>query len=197
MLAQALDKYKDRDVIIYALPRGGAVVAAEVAKALHKPLDLIIIRKIGHPYNPEYALCAISINGHLVCNEVELAQVDKGWFQGELEKQKIRAKEQYRLYLKGKRPTSAKGKTAIIVDDGIATGLTMKAAIKEIEHQNPKQVIVAVPVIPKDIAGEIKSEVNNLIVLETPEEFVGSVGAYYDYFPQVSDEEVIKLLQPI
>lgn len=194
MLAQALDKYKDRDVIIYALPRGGAVVAAEVAKALHKPLDLIIIRKIGHPYNPEYALCAISINGHLVCNEAELAQVDKGWFQGELEKQKIRAKEQYRLYLKGKRPTSAKGKTAIIVDDGIATGLTMEAAVKEVRRQHPKEIVVAVPVTPKEIAAKLESEGNEVVTLEIPKEFTGSVGSYYDFFPQVTDKEVITFL---
>lgn len=194
LLAKALEKYRTEDAIIFGLPRGGAVVAAEVAKTLHKPLDLIIVRKIGHPDNPEYALCATSINGHLVCDEAELAQVNPKWFQEELERQKTRAKEQYELYLAGRESISAKGKIAIIVDDGIATGLTIKAAIKEIKQQNPKQVIVAVPVLPKDIASELKSQVNGLVALEIPEEFAGSVGAYYEHFPQVSDKEVIHIL---
>lgn len=194
LLAQALEKYHQADAVIFGLPRGGVVVAAEVAKTLHKPLDLIIIRKIGHPYNPEYALCATSINGHLVCDEAELAQVNPKWFAEELERQKARAKEQYGLYLAGRKPIPAQGKTAIIIDDGVATGLTIKAAIKEIKQQNPKQVVVAVPVLPKDIASGLRSQVNGLVALEIPEEFAGSVGSYYDYFPQVSDKEVIHIL---
>ena len=196
MLAKALEKYKGKDIIIYALPRGGVVTAAQVAKKLHTPLDILIIRKIGHPYNPEYALCATSINGHLVCDEAELAQVDPIWFAEELKRQKIRAKEQYKLYSKNKKPLSAKDKIAIIVDDGVATGLTMKAAIKEIKHQKPKKVIVAVPVLPKDVADELEAEDIELAALEIPRVFAGSVGAYYDFFPQVTDEEVIKLLSP-
>lgn len=194
LLVKALEKYKSKDAVIYGLPRGGVVVATEIAKALKKPLDLLIIRKIGHPYNTEYALCATSINGHLVCDEAELAQVDPKWFQEELERQKTRAKEQYGLYLAGKKPILAKGKIAIIVDDGVATGLTMKAAIKEIRYQNPRQVIVAVPVIPVEVAQEIQPEVDNLVALEIPEKFMGSVGAYYEHFPQVSDKEVIHIL---
>lgn len=111
-----------------------------------------------------------------------------------MERQKTRAKEQYELYLAGRESISAKGKIAIIVDDGIATGLTIKAAIKEIRYQNPRQVIVAVPVIPVEVAQEIPPEVDNLVALEIPEEFMGSVGAYYEHFPQVSDKEVIHIL---
>ncbi|KKS64483.1 phosphoribosyl transferase [Candidatus Daviesbacteria bacterium RIFCSPLOWO2_01_FULL_43_38] len=195
MLARALEKYKGKDIIIYALPKGGVVTATQVAKKLHAPLDILIIRKIGHPYNPEYALCAVSLNSQLVCDEEELAQVDKNWFQEELERQKVRAKEQYKLYNKNKKPLPAKGKIAIIVDDGIATGLTIKAAIQEITRENPKKIIIAVPIVPKDVEQELKAVVDELIALEIPEEFIGSVGAYYNYFPQVSDEEVIKLLQ--
>ncbi|RJP47328.1 MAG: phosphoribosyltransferase [Armatimonadetes bacterium] len=192
-LAEKLEKYQGQDVVVYALPRGGVVLGAEIARKLHAPLDLIIVRKIGHPLNPEYALCATSENAHMVCNEEELAGVDQEWFKKEVEKERQEAKRRREAYLKGRKPVPAKGKIAIIIDDGVATGLTMFTAIIEIKHQKPKKVIVAVPVAPKETADQIESKVDEFVSLEIPEIFLGAIGAYYEYFPQVSDEEVINL----
>lgn len=196
-LAQVLTKYQGKDVVVYALPRGGVPVAAEIAKALKAPLDLLIIRKIGHPNNPEYALCAVSLGGHIICDEVELAHVNPSWFQEELEREIDMTRLQNSLYFEGRKPFSVMDKTAIIVDDGIATGLTAKAAIREIKNRYPKEIIVATPVLPKDTAEDLRKEVDALVALEIPEEFAGSVGSYYTNFPQVTDEEVIKLLQKV
>lgn len=201
-LAEKLEKYKQsfsankgKDVVIYALPRGGVVLGVEIAKKLQAPLDLLIIRKIGHPFNPEYALCATSENAHMVCNEEELAGVDKEWFQNEAAKERQEAKRRREVYLARRKLIPAKGKTAIIVDDGVATGLTIFAAILEIKHQETKKVVVAVPVAPPETADQIKSKVDEFVALEVPEVFLGAIGSYYEYFPQVTDEEVIRLMK--
>lgn len=169
-LAEKLQKYRNQDVVIYALPRGGVVLGVEIAKKLNAPLDLLIIRKIGHPLNPEYALCATSENAHahMVCNKEELAGVDKEWFKNETEKERQEAKRRREVYLKGRSPIPAKGKIAIIVDDGVATGLTMFTAILEIKHQETKKVVVAVPVAPPETANQIKSKVDEFVTLEVP-----------------------------
>lgn len=194
-LATKLEKYQNQDVVVYALPRGGVVLGVEIAKKLHAPLDLVITRKIGHPLNPEYALCATSENAHMVCNEEEVAGIDKKWFEAEVQKERQEAKRRREAYFKGRKPIPAKGKIAIIVDDGVATGLTMFTAILEIKHQETKKVVVAVPVAPKETADQIKSKVDEFVALEIPEVFLGAIGSYYQSFPQVSDEEVIKLMR--
>lgn len=130
-LADLLKKFKGKDVVIYALPRGGVVTAYEIAKEIQAPLDLIITRKIGHPYQPEYAIGAVAENGHSVFNKEEVAEIDENYLTSEAEKQKEEAKRRREIYLAGRKPIPYKGKVAILVDDGIATGLTMKAAIKE------------------------------------------------------------------
>lgn len=194
-LAQALKKYQGLDAVIYALPRGGVVVGAQIARELNLPLDLIIIRKIGHPFSPEYAICAIGTNGHMVCNEEEVKEIDKAWFEKKIEEERKEAKRRQETYLKGKKGLSAKGKIAIVVDDGIATGLTAETAILEVKHQKPQKIVLAAPVIPPDVAQKFRSEDIEVIALDEPKEFLGAVGAYYDYFPQVGDEEVINLMR--
>jgi putative phosphoribosyl transferase len=194
-LAQALKKYQDQHPIIFALPRGGVVLGAEIAQELQSPLDLLIIRKVGHPLQPEYAICAVSENGHLVCNRRELAEVNKEWFKQKVKDEIAEAERRHQVYLDGRKPAEVKDKIAIIVDDGIATGLTAEAAIEEIKQQKPQKIILAVPVIPKETAERLGCEVNEIIALDIPEEFLGSVGAYYARFPQISDQEVIDLLK--
>ena len=196
LLAKVLKTYQGKDVVVFALPRGGVVTALEIAKYLHAPLDLIITRKIGHPYQPEYAIAAPAENGHIIGTKSELASVDKQWLQEEIEKQGIEAKRRREIYIQNRKPVSAEGKIAILIDDGIATGLTMRVGILELKHHHPKKIIVAVPVIPRQTANILEKEVDEVVALDTPPEdmFLGSVGAYYDYFPQVSDEEVIDLL---
>lgn len=196
-LAEKLKKYQGEDVVVYALPRGGVVIGVEVAKKLHAPLDLVIVRKIGHPANPEYALCAVAENAHMVCNEEELSGIDQEWLKNEVQKERQEAKRRREVYLKGRRPIPAKGKIAIIVDDGVATGLTMFTAILEIKHQGTKKVVAAVPVAPPETADQIKSKVDEFVALEIPKVFLGAVGSYYRSFPQVTDEEVIKLIKEV
>lgn len=194
-LAQALEKYQGQEGIVYALPRGGVALGVEIAKALQMPLDLVIPRKIGHPRNPEYAICAVAENGEMVCNEREAARLDPQWLKQQLDKERKEARRRRERYLGGSEPLSAAGKTAILVDDGIATGLTMQAAIRDVRHRNPAHIVVAIPVAPKDTAATLAREVDDVVGLEITDFYRGAVGAYYDDFLQVSDEEVIELLQ--
>ncbi|MDH3671984.1 MAG: phosphoribosyltransferase [Gammaproteobacteria bacterium] len=194
-LADALKRYRDKDGIVYGLPRGGLPLAVEIAQALHMPLDLIIPRKIGHPFNPEYAICAVSENGDMVCDEWEVAQIDQQWFQEKVKTERQESRRRHERYLGGRAPLPAAGKTVILVDDGIATGLTMRAAIRDAKHRRPARIVVAIPVTPKDTAAILRQEVDDLVALDIPEFYLGAVGAYYDEFPQITDEEVIELLQ--
>lgn len=194
-LATALNKYRDEDGIVYPLPRGGIPVGVEIAKALHMPLDLIIPRKIGHPFNPEYAIGAVSENGDMVCNEWELSQIDQQWFQERVKRERQESRRRREQYLRGRPPLPAAGKTVILVDDGIATGLTMRAAIRDARHRHPAYIVVAIPVAPKDTAALLKQEVDDVVVLHIPDFYLGAVGTYYYDFCQVTHEEAIKLLQ--
>lgn len=197
LLATLLSKYKGEAVVIFALPRGGVVCAVEIAKKLKAPLDLIITRKIGHPSLSEYAIAAIAEDGHVVKNEEEVRAVDKKWFKKETERQRLEAKRRRALYLGARSPFSPEGKIAILVDDGIATGLTMRVAILELKHRHPKKLVVATPIAPEDTADKIALEVDEFIALNTPNiyEFLGAIGAYYDEFLPVEDEEVVKIMK--
>jgi putative phosphoribosyl transferase len=197
LLAKKLKKFKNRNVVVFALPRGGVVLGAEIAKALNVPLDLIISRKINHPFSPEYAIGAITEHGIQVLNEMEILQLNPEWVQAAIHEQYEEAKRRRRLYMAGKTKTSAKGRTAIIVDDGIATGYTMQAAIEDIKKQDPASIVIAVPVAPKGSVNFFSALVNEFIALEIPSIYAGAVGAYYTKFPQVSDEEVINILENV
>ena len=194
-LAQALKKYQNQDGVVYALPRGGVVLGAEVARALGMPLDLLIPRKIGHPLQPEYAICAVVESGEMVCNQREVARVDPSWFQQEVEAERQEARRRRELYLGGRAPAPVEGKTAIIVDDGIATGLTMEVSIRDARRRNPAHLVVAVPVAPPDTVERLSREVDEFVVLDPSPYYLGAVGAYYDHFLQVTDEEVVALLR--
>lgn len=192
-LAQLLSHYKDKDVIVYALPRGGVVVAAEIAKALHAPLDILLAHKIGHPFHPEYAVAAVSESGQLVESSREL--LDKRWLEQAKLREMAEIVRKRKAYMGGKPSLSPEGKIALLVDDGIATGLTLFAAIKEIKTQHPKEIVIAVPVAPKDTADLIQKQVDHVIGIAIDEDFLGAVGAYYRDFSQTEDEEVIALLK--
>lgn len=197
LLSKTLKGYQNQDAIVYALPRGGVVVAAEIAKNLPAPLDLVVVRKIGHPDNPEYAICAIAEDSHMVCNETERARTDPIWFRQEAERQRQEAKRRREMYLGDRQSIVARGKTAILVDDGVATGLSLFCAINELKHQNHQKIVVAVPVSPLDTAEKIRQQVDQLVCLETPTLFMGAVGAYYKNFDQVEDGQVIEILHSI
>lgn len=196
-LSKILGKYqKAANTIVIALPRGGVAVGFEVAKALNLPMDIVVPRKIGAPGNPEFAIGAITESGEGIFDEATIAAygITKSYLDHEMEKEKIEAERRLKLYRGSRPPLNLKNKTVIIVDDGLATGLTMRAAIKTVKKMDAAKIIVAIPVTPPDTAELIKKEVDEIIYLDAPP-FFGAVGAFYDEFPQTHDEEVIDLLK--
>ena len=194
-LAEALREYAGKEAVVLALPRGGVVTGYEVGKALGLPLDIVSIRKIGYPGNPEYAIGAVDEKGTVILSEEVTASIDQAWLRAEIERQKSEAKRRSLVYRGERKPTDIAGKIAIIVDDGIATGLTMRLAVRVVKAQKPQAIIVAVPVAPPESIRMLKDEGANVVVLEPPENFLGAVGAHYMRFEQVEDAEVIKLLR--
>ncbi|KPK71936.1 MAG: phosphoribosyl transferase [Acidithiobacillales bacterium SM23_46] len=194
-LSAALSEYRGEAGVVLALPRGGVVLGIEVAEGLGMPLDLVIPRKIGHPQQPEYAIAAVAESGELAANEAEVRRVDPDWFRNAVDREQAEAKRRRQLYLGGRAPLPLAGKLAILVDDGIATGLTMFAAIRDVKQRSPARTVVAVPVAPADTVAQLRREVDAVVTLDDGEYFLGAVGAYYDDFPQVSDSEVVALMQ--
>jgi len=192
-LAEKLRAYRG-GAVVYALPRGGIETGVEVARALDVPLGIIIARKIGHPMSPEYAVCAVTETGPMLCNEYERVNLDPLWLSQAESAERTEAKRRRKVYLSGRAPVAVNGKTAIVVDDGIATGLTMQAAVAELRSQGPSKLIVAVPAAPRDAVDALLENADEVIVLNDPDTYLGAVGAYYDWFPQLSDEEVTALL---
>jgi predicted phosphoribosyltransferase len=194
-LAWALEGFAWQDIVVYALPRGGVVLGRVLADLLHAPLDLLIVRKIGHPLFEEYAVCVIEESGEMLCNEAERAQLDGEWFAEAKEKALAEIARRRKMYMHDRPRISAKGKIAIIVDDGIATGLTMRTALRNIRRDNPEKIVVAVPVLSRDMAALFQREADELVALAVERDYLGTVGAYYDDFPQLTDGEVISLLK--
>lgn len=194
-LADKLEKYKGSDTVVYALPRGGVVVAVEIAKVLNCPLDILVSRKIGHPFSPEYAIGAIAPDGHSIFNENEKREIEPKELEKIVNKEMTEAKRRDTAYVGKRGHIGAQDKIAIIVDDGIATGLTMKLAVKEIRHQNPQKIIVVIPVLPKDAALLLRKEVDEVISILEDENYLGAVGSYYEYFPQIEDNEVVEIME--
>jgi putative phosphoribosyl transferase len=195
-LAKKLLRYKGTRAVVLALPRGGVVTGYEIAKALSLPLDIVAVRKIGHPASPEYAIGAVNENGAIILNETEAAAVDRRWLADETKRQQEEAKRRSVAYRAGRVPLILAGTTAILVDDGVATGLTMRLAIRSVKVHKPARVVVAIPVAPPGMARVLKAEgADDILVLEPPEDFMGAVGAHYTRFEQVEDDEVIRLMR--
>ncbi|MEK7790919.1 MAG: phosphoribosyltransferase [Deltaproteobacteria bacterium] len=195
-LSLALLKYKnDKNTIILGLPRGGVVVAAEIAKALDLPLDVMVIRKIGAPMNHELAIGATDELGHMVLNEeiIDSLGVTQDYIDKEKVKEQKLAEDRLNRYRQNRPPLSLKGKTVVLIDDGLATGATMRAAIHSAKGKKAKKVIVAVPVAPPETIEKLRKEADEIVCLDIPA-FFGAVGAFYEIFDQTSDEEVMKLL---
>lgn len=190
-LANKLAKYAGQ-AVIYALPRGGVVVAAEVARALKAPLDLLLVRKIGHPNNPEYAIGAIAEASEPIFNETERAGIDENWLENAVSTERLKNEwRQQKYFPAGYVHPIVKNKVAIVVDDGIATGLTMEAAIQAIRQKKPQKIVVAVPVAPLDVVESLQKIADEVSIVDDPANFRGAVGAHYWQFPQVEDDEVM------
>jgi len=197
LLADKLKSYAGGQVVIYAVPRGGVVLGVEIAKVLGAPLDLVITRKIGHPANPEYAVCVVAENHDILCNPAEKALLEPKWLEKAIEAERQEAIRRRKVYLGERKRPEAAGKTAIVVDDGVATGMTLLMVLKEARQRKPAKLIAAIPVLPAEMLAKIEKEADEVVYLDAPEDFLGAVGSYYDHFPQVSDEEVIGLLKKV
>jgi putative phosphoribosyl transferase len=196
-LAHELAGMKLADPVVLALPRGGVPVALEVARELDAPLDLLLVRKIGAPMQRELAVAAI-VDGaqhDLVIDEETsaLSGATRDYIDAEAKHQLVEIERRRRLWLGGREPLKVEGRTVIVVDDGIATGTTVRAALKALRRRSPARLVLAVPVAPPDTAAALAAEVDDLVCLATPQWF-HAVGAHYDDFTQVEDEEVAAML---
>jgi predicted phosphoribosyltransferase len=196
-LAIRLAAYGPEHPVILALPRGGVPVAAEVAKALEAPLDLILVRKLGVPWQPELAMGAVVDGGAplVVRNEsvVRLAGISDRQFAAVCDEELAEIERRRKIYLGDRARIEIAGRTVIIVDDGIATGATIRAALRATRMRNPKKLVLAVPVGPAAIVREMRDEADTVICLEE-QEYFGAISLYYSDFRQVDDKEVIELL---
>lgn len=191
LLAGKLEKYRNTDSVILAIPRGGVPVAAEVAKRLKLPMDLVLVKKIGHPGNKEYALGAVGLSEeYLPAGE----DYEAAYVENEISNARFRLQEMRRRF-KGNMPfIDLRGRNAIVVDDGIATGKTLLATVRILKKSEPASIIIAVPVISANALEKLGKEVTEIIPLYVPDYFTG-VGAFYEHFGQVSDEEVCAIMQ--
>lgn len=195
-LATELTEFRHDQPIVLALPRGGVPIGFEIAKILHAPLEVIVSRKIGAPYNPEFGIGAIAEGNVRVLDEsvIELLGISPETLKQLTENEKEEIKRRIALYRNNKPLPSLKNRTVILVDDGLATGVTARAAIAAIKRKRPKQLIFASPVCAYDTAREFEHVVDQVVCLTAPVDFT-SVGMWYRQFHQVSDEEVIHFLK--
>jgi len=196
-LARALAHYKDQRPVVLALPRGGVPVAAEVATTLNAPLDLVLVRKIGVPFQPELAMGAVVDGAEpvIVRNEevIQLCGVSESDFNAIRDEQLAEIERRRKLYLGDRPHPKLSGRTVIVVDDGIATGATTRAALRAIRMRKPSKLVLAVPVAPTETLKKLRGEVDDIVCLEDYEDF-GAIGLFYSDFRQVSDSEVVALL---
>ncbi|QQG43182.1 MAG: phosphoribosyltransferase [Candidatus Daviesbacteria bacterium] len=195
-LAVKLKPYRNKNPIILALPRGGVPVGFEVAKILHAPLEVVVARKIGAPSNAELGIGAISEEGVKVLDEdtIALLGLSEDEIKDVVEREERELKRRIDFYRQGKPLPNFTGKTAILVDDGLATGVTAKAATLAVKKLNPRKIIFATPVCAKDSTAKLSTQIDSVICIFKPFEF-RAVGPWYKEFKQVSDEEVVDKLK--
>ena len=196
LLAEKLEKYAGRDdVIVLGLPRGGVPVAYEVAKLLGAPLDVFIVRKLGVPGFEELAAGAIATGNVRVLNEDVIRAIPNAdtAIEAVTTREAAELKRREQTYREGRPPPELHNRVVILVDDGLATGATMRAAVKALQQSGAAKIVVAVPVGPPDTCREVKQEADEMICLSTPE-FFQAVGQYYEDFSQTSDDDVRQLL---
>jgi putative phosphoribosyl transferase len=195
LLAKKLTKYADKNPVILALPRGGLPLGAEIAAALKAPLDILAVKKIGAPGHPEFAIGAISEDGILILNEELISAVDpaRRYISNAAKMKAEELQKQVDAFRRVRPLISVKGRTVILVDDGLATGATMEAAVKVLRQRQVKEIIIAVPVASLEAFWNLKAKVKELVALIVPQEFY-AVGLWYDDFSEVTDEEAIAFL---
>jgi putative phosphoribosyl transferase len=197
ILAGALDHYKERpDVLVLALPRGGVPVAFEVARELKTPLDVFIVRKLGVPGHEEVAMGALASGGIRALNTsiIEQLNISEAVIDAVAARESIELERRQRLYRGAKSAPDVAGRIVVLVDDGLATGSTMRVAVAALRRQNPKKIVVAVPTAPPETCYELKNEADEVVCATTPEPF-HAVGLWYEDFDQTTDAEVTELMR--
>lgn len=198
-LARALKRISDRsNAVVLGLPRGGVIVAAEIAKRLHWPLDIVVTRKIGAPFNKELAIGAITSDGKMILGEAATTAYDipASYITGEGELQQREAQRRLRTYRGNRLELNLTNQVVVLVDDGIATGLTMEAAIAAVKQHRPKRIIIAVPVAAADAIERLQPQANELVTLHIVHDF-GAIGEFYQDFSEVTDDMVMEQLQHV
>jgi predicted phosphoribosyltransferase len=190
LLSEKLEKYQGIDAVILAVPRGGVPIGYEISKNLHLPLDIILSKKIGHPLNKEFAIGAVSLDSSFIDEHPE---IPSAYIESEIKKLRESLKDKYNLYMGDRKPIDVKGKTVIVVDDGIATGNTLLACIAMLRKSNPQKIVVAVPVVPFDTVKIFQQKADEFVYLIASKDFRG-VGGFYENFEQVNDDEAIRML---
>lgn len=196
ILSQKLASFRGTSTLVLGLPRGGVVVASVVAKTLGLPLDVLVVKKIPSPGNPELALGALAPDNvsSIDWKLVHSVGADEHYIKTQIHELADQIKQKTLLYRKGRAPLAVKEKTVIVVDDGAATGATMEASIQWLRKKNAKKIVVAIPTAPPEVVRNIRPEVSECIVCDTPHDF-SAVGQFYKSFSQVSDSDVVQLLQ--
>lgn len=194
-LAERLLPLAEEDPVVIALPRGGVPVAGEVASALDAPLDILAVRKLGAPGNPEYGIGAVAEDGSRViaAEAAEMLRIDRAELDSIIADETEELRRRVSAYRGERRPLELKSRTVIVVDDGVATGVTDTAALRAVRRQEPARLVLAVPVCPPDSVDRLAAEADEVVCLATPLRFYG-VGQHYRDFSQVSDREVVSIL---
>jgi putative phosphoribosyl transferase len=190
-LAKCLEHYREADAVVLGVPRGGVVTAAEVSRVLDLPMDVVVARKIGAPGNEEFAVGAIDEDGEVVRNPD--VRVPESYLQRACREQRDEIARRLVAYREGRAELRLEGRLVIVVDDGIATGLTALSAVRFVRRRGAARVVLAVPVISREASVTLSGEVDELVAVEIPHAFY-AVGAFYEYFPQTGDDEVKVLL---
>ncbi len=197
-LAERLSHREHEHPLVLGLPRGGVVVAAEIARGLHCDLEVLVVRKLGAPGQPELAIGAVTDGDHPqhILNEpvIRTLGVDRDYLDQEIKRQLVEVARRQAMYRGGRAPIHWSGRLVIVVDDGIATGATVRAGIQALRSSGAEAIVLAVPVAPPEVAHSLSQDVEELICIETPTPFA-AVGAFYEDFSQTTDAEVIALLE--
>jgi len=191
LLAQKLKKYKDQSGVVLAVPRGGVPLGYVVAHELNLPLELLLAKKLGHPSNEEYAIGAVSLTDRYVSSR---EKVSPEYLEQETERVRTRLREIQQKFIGKHSPESIEGKIVIVIDDGIATGLTLLSTIRMLRRQDPQRIVIAVPVSSREALKKLSEQADEVVCLLVPDDFYG-VGAFYENFDQVSDEAVLFYLE--
>ena len=195
IMAEKLEYLNSKEAVILGIPRGGIIVGAEVARILGSEFDIVLTRKLGSPGNPELAIGAVSENGDVIINKILAFEsgADKEYIQEEKTRQLAEISRRNKIYRRLRPRLPLKGKIAVIIDDGVATGATMQSALMAARREEPKSIIAAFPVGTRDSIAKLSEYADEIICLRLPDYFA-AVGQFYLEFPQVSDEEIIKIL---